>query len=92
MADNFIANPGAGGDTFAADEIAGVKFPRSKLGFGADGAYADVSDTHFRLYPLGAGDVDLQATLKPARSATTIDDATIREFRHAPIRTAMPPL
>ena len=43
MADNFVANPGAGGDTFAADEIAGVKFPRSKLGFGADGAYADVS-------------------------------------------------
>lgn len=96
-----------------------------------------LSDTHFRLYPLGAGDVDLQATLKPARSATTIDDAvfeahadaiadgaleilftypgkpwsspdlalyhkgefdkaiddaTIREFRHAPIRTALPPL
>ncbi|MBT9158923.1 MAG: hypothetical protein DDT26_00172 [Dehalococcoidia bacterium] len=46
MADNFVANPGAGGDTFAADEIAGVKFPRSKLGFGADGAYADVSDAN----------------------------------------------
>ena len=43
MADNFVANPGAGGDTFAADDIAGVKFPRSKIGFGADGAYADVS-------------------------------------------------
>ncbi|HSW63679.1 MAG TPA: hypothetical protein VLH56_10285 [Dissulfurispiraceae bacterium] len=25
MADNFVANPGAGGDTFAADEIVEVK-------------------------------------------------------------------
>ena len=37
MADNFIANAGAGGDTFGADDVGGVKFPRSKLIFGADG-------------------------------------------------------
>jgi hypothetical protein len=37
MADNFTASPGAGGDTFAADEIAGVKYPRSKIIIGADG-------------------------------------------------------
>lgn len=37
MADNFIANPGSGGDTFAADDIGGVKVPRSKLVIGADG-------------------------------------------------------
>lgn len=42
MSDNFIANPGSGGDTFAADDIGGVKYPRSKLGFGSDGAYVDV--------------------------------------------------
>lgn len=43
MADNFTANAGSGGDTFAADDIGGVKYPRSKAGFGADGAYVDVS-------------------------------------------------
>ena len=31
MADNFIANPGAGGDTFAADDVSGVKYPYSKI-------------------------------------------------------------
>lgn len=42
MADNFTANPGAGGDTFASDDIGGVQYPRSKVGFGADGVYGDV--------------------------------------------------
>ncbi|MEN6540823.1 MAG: hypothetical protein ABFC67_14545 [Mizugakiibacter sp.] len=96
-----------------------------------------LNDTQFRLYPLGAGSVDLTVTLKPSRAATTIDDAifeahvdaiadgaigklaalpgkpwssadlvtyhtgefdkaiddaTIREFQHAPMRTANPPL
>lgn len=96
-----------------------------------------LSDSQFRVYPLGDGDVDMEVTVKPARSATTIDDnvfethveaiasgaleillakpgkpwsspelaayhkgkfedaiadAEIHEFRHAPIRTARPPL
>ena len=38
MADNFTANAGSGGDTFAADDIGGVKFPRSKIVIGADGS------------------------------------------------------
>lgn len=37
MADNFVADAGSGGDTFGADDISGVKFPRSKLIHGADG-------------------------------------------------------
>lgn len=37
MADNFTANAGSGGDTFGADDIGGVKFPRSKIIIGADG-------------------------------------------------------
>ena len=41
MADNFTANAGSGGDTFAADEIAAVKYPRGKLSLGADGAAND---------------------------------------------------
>lgn len=38
MADNYVTNTGSGGDTFAADDIAGVKFPRVKLVIGADGS------------------------------------------------------
>jgi len=43
MADNFTANPGAGGDTFSADDVAGVKVPYSKLDIGADGASSPVN-------------------------------------------------
>lgn len=96
-----------------------------------------LSDSQFRVYPLGDGGVDMEVTLRPSRDATTIDDdvaeahieaiadgaleilmaypgkpwsspeyaayhkgkfenaiddATIREFRNAAIRTARPPL
>lgn len=37
MADNYTTNAGTGGDTFGADDIAGVKIPRVKLIIGADG-------------------------------------------------------
>jgi hypothetical protein len=37
VADNVTANPGAGGDTFASDDIGGVQFPRTKFTLGADG-------------------------------------------------------
>lgn len=47
MADNFTANAGAGGDTFAADDIAGVKYPRGKITIGADGVDGgDVSSSN----------------------------------------------
>lgn len=36
--DNFEANPGTGGDTFAADDVGGVKIPRSKIVIGDDGS------------------------------------------------------
>lgn len=35
MADNFVANSGSGGETFASDDIGGVQYPISKLAFGA---------------------------------------------------------
>ena len=37
MADNSVLNAGAGGDTYASDDIGGVKFQRVKLIEGADG-------------------------------------------------------
>jgi len=43
MADNFTSNPGAGGDTFAADDVSGVKFPYSKIDIGGDGASSPVT-------------------------------------------------
>jgi hypothetical protein len=44
MADNFAFTPGSG-DIAAADDIGSVKYPRAKIGFGADGSYTDTSLT-----------------------------------------------
>ena len=48
MADNLtaLANTGTGTDVLATDEISGVHYPRSKIGFGVDGSYTDVSHSH----------------------------------------------
>lgn len=47
MADNTTLNTGSGGDTLATDDIAGVKYPRSKIVIGADGANdGDVSSAN----------------------------------------------
>lgn len=47
MADNFTADVGSGGDTFGADDIGGVKYPRSKIIIGADGTNdGDVSSAN----------------------------------------------
>jgi hypothetical protein len=47
MADNVtaLANTGTGTDVFATDDIGGVNYPRTKVGFGVDGSYEDVSPT-----------------------------------------------
>ncbi len=47
MADNTKIDIGTTGDTIATDEIAGVKFPRSKIVIGIDGTNAgDVAETN----------------------------------------------
>lgn len=43
MADNFTANAGSGGSTFAADDIGSVLYPRVKIAHGADGSATDAS-------------------------------------------------
>lgn len=48
MADNYVANAGSGGSTFAADDISSVLYARIKRSFGRDGIAADVG-TGFRL-------------------------------------------
>jgi len=48
VADNItaLANTGTGTDVLATDEITGVHYPRTKIGFGVDGTYHDVSHSH----------------------------------------------
>lgn len=43
MADNFTANAGSGGSTFASDDIGSVQYPRVKPSWGADGSATDAS-------------------------------------------------
>jgi len=47
MSDNFVANAGSGGSTFAADDIGpGVLHPRVKVEWGVDGTVNDASVTN----------------------------------------------
>lgn len=71
MADNFQANPGGGGDTFAADDVGGIKYPRSKVGFGSDGQYFDVDENN-RLPVLNAGASPLNQQFQENTTATTV--------------------
>ena len=41
MADNFVANAGSGGNTFASDDIGSVHYQRFKLSNGPDGTAQD---------------------------------------------------
>jgi hypothetical protein len=43
VADNFVANAGSGGATFASDDISSVQYPRVKPSWGADGSATDTS-------------------------------------------------
>lgn len=42
MTDNVEINPMSGGAVIAADDVAGVLVQRVKIGYGVDGAFADV--------------------------------------------------
>lgn len=41
MADNFTANAGSGGSTFAADDLSGILYPRVKVSVGSDAVAQD---------------------------------------------------
>jgi len=69
MADNFVANPGSGGDTFAADDVAGVKYPYSKIDIGADGVSSPV--TAINPLPVFTNDRTASGTLTTV--GTTVD-------------------
>lgn len=86
MADNITTNPGTGGDTLAADDIGGVKFPRTKLVIGADGVNGgDVSAAN-PLPTTGLTDAELRAS--PLDSAPLYEAAAYWPAYKAPSGTA----
>lgn len=73
MADNVTANPGAGGSTFASDDIGGVQYPRTKVTLGADGVDdGDVAAGNpLPVKVADGGDVALGATTDAAVTSDT---------------------
>ena len=61
MADNFAANPGSGGATFASDDISSVHYPRIKISAGRDGTAADVL-TIFRSIDVDETEEEIKST------------------------------
>lgn len=45
MADNATAGNGGAPVTFATDEIGSVHYPRTKVGYGSDGSFTDVTES-----------------------------------------------
>lgn len=80
MADNIVLDSMSGGDTAAADDIAGVKYQRVKLIHGADGVNAgDVSAVNglpVQVLNIAAGDnnignVDIVSSALPSGASTS---------------------
>lgn len=74
--DNFISNPGSGGDTFAADDVAGVKYPYSKIDIGGDGISSPV--TAANPLPISGALTDAQLRLTPVSISGALTDAQLR--------------
>ena len=75
MADNFSANAGSGGDTFAADDVGGVKYLRNKMVWGADGAVNDVSAAA----PMPTNLTTLPTLTKGTQGATGISTQDLKD-------------
>lgn len=73
MADNLEANPGSGGAVLAADEIAGVYFPRVKVTWGDDGTAVDASAAN--PLPVAVAGVATQATLAEIAATVKAEDS-----------------
>lgn len=71
MADNTTLNSMTGGDTIAADDIAGVKHQRVKISVGADGSATDLSSAN--PMPIGAP----PSLPLPSGAATAANQSTI---------------
>jgi hypothetical protein len=77
MADTFVTNPGAGGATFASDDISGVHYPRAKQVWGVDGVAVDTSLANplpSNIQKIGNTDITLGA--KPSAASIPVVLAT----------------
>lgn len=63
MSDGTILNLGAGGDTIATEDIAGVKYELVKVGFGSAGVFTRVDATNRLPIALSAADIAAIAPL-----------------------------
>lgn len=75
MADNFVANAGVGGLTFASDEEAGapaIHHPYSKLEWGADGTFTKVGDSDGTRLPIKPHMAGTATRTSVADSATAV--------------------
>lgn len=94
MADNVVANPGAGGATFASDDIGGVQYPRNKITLGADGANdGDVSASNpmpvtGTVVTGGLTDAELRASPVDVTGTVTTGGLTDAELRASPVDVA----
>jgi hypothetical protein len=70
VADNVVSNPGAGGYTFATDEVGGAHHPYTKVEFGADGTATPVSSAN----PLPVVDANVAAATHQEDAAHTSGD------------------
>lgn len=72
MADNVTANSGTGGATFAADDILGVHYPRTKITIGADGSNdGDVSSANPLPVSDAGGSLTVDGTLAVTNAGLT---------------------
>lgn len=85
MADDVVLNPGVGGDTIAADEIAAKKYQRLKLVKGNDGVNdGDISDTNpwpskeIGAAAWGAGQFTVATVAATALPANACREVTVR--------------
>lgn len=82
MVDNYVANAGSGGNTFASDDAAGVHYPYVKLVFGADNTQTLVSTSNPMPVDLrtdnlaGNLDVNLAASAATVTVSGTLTDIT----------------
>src|SRR5689334_18222090 len=70
MADNVVANAGAGGATFATDDIAGVHYPISKIAYGALDSATLVSTAN----PMPISDAGGTVSIDDGAGNISIDD------------------
>lgn len=82
MADNTTLNAGSGGDTLASDDIGGVKYPRSKISLGADGAASDAIPVAAAMDSAGTG-IQAVGILGQFDDTST---AAVTENQFAPLR------